>query len=104
MPKIIKSFTIHLENKHTSYQEMYEYLTTNFGPDWDDAHENIFWYIGRNYKRPFTESHLEITFYTEPNSKHTMMYFYHPFKIIAQDAEKWLEVSNYTFDKLFEVE
>jgi len=103
MPKIIKSFTVHLKNRKTSVEEMYEYLTKQFGPDWNKEHTEQSWYLGRNYSRPFTESHIEITFFMNPNSRHTMMFFEHPFKIIYEDAEQWYEVPDEIFNKFFEV-
>lgn len=103
MPRKIKKFTIHIQNPKTNTKEMEEYLNKVFGPSWDDAHKNQFWYLGRNYDRPSNESHLEIEFVGEPNKKHTLMMLEHPFTIIKEDADEWYECDTY-FNKLFEIE
>jgi hypothetical protein len=100
MPKTINSFTVHLQNKSTSIEEMNEYLNTRFGPSRSEDRKH--WYLGRNYNRPFSESLIEITFYGEPNRDHTMMALEHPFVIIKEDADEWYEVSNEQFNTLFE--
>ena len=103
MPKKIKNFVIHLNNPRIKPKEMKKYLEDHFGPSWDDAHENQFWYLGRNYSRPYDESHIEITFYCEPNKKHDLMMFVHPFTIININADEWFTVSDQTFNNLFEI-
>lgn len=96
MPKKIKKFTVHLQNPKTKPETMVKYLERKFGPMYND------WYVGRNYNRPSHESHIEITFYTEPNKKHLLMMLEHPYVIIDQEVEEWYEVSSDTFNSLFE--
>ena len=102
MPKNVKDFTVHIKNRKTRTEEMEDYLTSRFGPSWDKDHENRYWYLGKNYNRPTSESHLEITFYSEWNSKHTLMALEHPFVIINETADEWHKVSDQQFNNLFE--
>jgi hypothetical protein len=102
MPKKIHSFTIHIKNRHTSVEEMKEYLTKTFGPDRSEDNNTFYWYIGRNYERPSRESHLEIKFYSEFSKKHTLMMFEHPFSLIHEDAEEWHEINDELFSNLFD--
>jgi hypothetical protein len=103
MPKIINDFTIHLSDPKIQPEEMQDYLEKTFG-DRDGLDGNTrTWYLGRNYSRPFNESHIEITFYIPWNSKHTLMQFKYPFTIINENSTEWHEVNNEHFNNLFEI-
>jgi hypothetical protein len=98
MPKIINNFKIHLSNPEVRTKEIHNYLEKAFG---DENTET--WYLGRNYDRPYDESHIEITFYIPWNSKHTLMQFKYPFTIINENAIEWHEVNDEHFNDLFDI-
>ena len=102
MPKIINNFTIHIQDPDIGPNEMEEYLIKRFGPSRSDVNDSRNWYMGRNYQRPYNESHLEIQFEGSPTSKHTLMMLEHPFTIINEDVTEWAEVDDKVFNKLFE--
>lgn len=102
MPKKIKKFIVHIKNPKTLTSEIETYLNKIFGPEYDEDKKKRVWYLGRNYQRPRNESHLEIEFFSEPNKKHTLMMFEHPYTIINEDAEEWYEINSEIFDNLFE--
>ena len=101
MPKKINSFTLHPNSKIDIY-EMEKYLNKTFGPDRNKDGSEHYWYLGRNYRRPSAESHLEIKFWGEPNKKHTLMMLKYPCTVIHEDADEWFEVDSKVIDNLFE--
>ena len=102
MPKKIKKFKVRIKNPKTLVRKIETYLNKIFGPKRDEVKQKRVWNLRCNYNRPRNESFIEIEFFGEPNKKHTLMMFEHPYTIIDEDAEEWYEVNSEIFDNLFE--
>ena len=94
MPKKIISFTVNISNPKTDLIKLDEDLDRLIGR----GNYRRF----RNYDRPYNECVAEVTFYGQPNSKHFVFGFVHPFVQTDEVIEEWHEVNEKHFDDLFE--